>query len=104
MLEKFSIYFFKQNFHLIVGLSQAIETLSVVICDAFHHFIHAPIHISLDCLKGLGVETIRFGIKSDLFRAIGQVLSQKNYEKGHGDVTHALYISASWMSIVPDEQ
>ena len=104
MLEKFSIYFFQQNFHSIVGLSQAIKTLSVVICDAFHHFVHAPVHISLDRLKGLSVETIRFGFESDLFGAIGQVLSQENYEKGHGDITHALYISASWMSIVPDEQ
>ena len=71
MLEKFSIYFFKKNFHSIVSLSQAIKTLSVVICDTFHHFIHAPVHISLDRLKGLSVEAVRFWIEFDLFEWIG---------------------------------
>ena len=104
MLEQFPIYFFKKNFHSIVGLPQAIKTLSVVICDAFHHFVHAPVHISLDSLKGLSVETIRFGIESDLFGVVWQVLSQKNNEKGHGDIAHALHVSASWVSVVPDEQ
>ena len=35
---------------------------------------------------------------------VWQILSQKYYEKRHGNVTHTLNISAGRMSIVPDKE
>ena len=43
-------------------------------------------------------------VELDLSRRIWKVFSQKDNEEGHGDVAHALYVTAGWMSVVPDEK
>ncbi len=77
--------------------------MCVVAGHRFHQLVHAPVHVGLDSLQGLTAEGGGLRVKPDSFGKVGEVLSQKYDEKGHGDVAHTLHIATGRVPIVPDK-